>query len=104
MKSQVYKNYARVIAELEGGPAVSMDERRMFRFQSAQIPPRCARMASDLYRICGGNAIYEKHAFGRLLNDIMAIQTHQLNNYQLHANAWAGTLLGDPSAAQNYYA
>lgn len=104
MKSQVYKNYARVIAELEGGPAVSMDERRMFRFQSAQIPPRCARMASDLYRICGGHAIYEKHAFGRFLNDIMAIQTHQLNNYQLHANAWAGTLLGDPAAAQNYYA
>lgn len=104
MKSQVYKNYARVIAQLEGGPAVSMDERRMFRFQSAQIPPRCARMASDLYRICGGHAIYEKHAFGRFLNDIMAIQTHQLNNYQLHANAWAGTLLGDPAAAQNYYA
>jgi hypothetical protein len=34
----------------------------------------------------------------------MAIQTHQLNNYQIHANAWAGALLGDETAAQNYYA
>ncbi len=104
MKSQVYKNYARVISELAGGPKVSMDDRRMFRFQSSQIPPRCARLANELFRICGGHAVYESHAFGRLLNDIMAIQTHQLNNYQLHANAWAGTLLGDTTASQNYYA
>lgn len=105
MKSQLYKNYGRVIAEIEGaGPPVSMDERRQFRFQSSQIPPRVARMANELYRICGGHAVYESHAFGRLMNDIMAIQTHQLNNYQLHANAWAGSLLGDENAARNYYA
>jgi len=105
MKSQVYKNYARVIAHVEGpGPEVPMDDRRQFRFQSSQIPPRCARIATELYRICGGHAIYEGNAFGRYLNDIMAIQTHQLNNYQLHANAWAGTLLGDAGAAKNYYA
>lgn len=105
MKSQVYKNYARVIAEVEqSGPDVPMDDRRQFRFQSSQIPPRVARIATELYRICGGHAIYENQAFGRYLNDIMAIQTHQLNNYQLHANAWAGTLLGDENAARNYYA
>ena len=105
MKSQVYKNYARVIADVAGsGPEVPIEERRMFRFQSSQIPPRCARMANELYRICGGHAIYENQSFGRYLNDIMAIQTHQLNNYQIHANAWAGDLLGDPTAAQNYYA
>lgn len=104
MKSQVYKNYARVIRELEGGPAVSMDERRQFRFQSSQIPPRCARLAAELFRISGGHAIYTKHDFGRLFNDIMAIQSHQLNNYQHHATAWAGTLLGDEKVAANYFA
>lgn len=105
MKSQLYKNYGRVIGEVTGtGPAVPMDERRQFRFQSSQIPPRVARLANELFRICGGHAVYEAHAFGRLLNDIVAIQSHQLNNYQLHANAWAGTLLGDENAASNYYA
>jgi 3-hydroxy-9,10-secoandrosta-1,3,5(10)-triene-9,17-dione monooxygenase len=104
MKGQVYRNYARMVAEAEGGPVISMDERRSFRFQGAQIPPRCARHAGELYRIAGGHAIYENTAFGRYLNDLMAIQTHQLNNYQLHARAWAGTLLGDATAAQNYYA
>ena len=105
MKSQLYKNYGRVIGEVMGtGPAVPMDDRRQFRFQSSQIPPRVARLANELFRICGGHAVYEVHAFGRLLNDIMAIQSHQLNNYQLHANAWAGTLLGDENAANNYCA
>lgn len=104
MKSQVYKNYARVIAEAEGGTAVPIDERRHFRFQASQIGPRCAKYANDLYRITGGNAIYENQAFGRFLNDLMAIQTHQLCNYQLHANAWAGSLLGYEDAAKNYHA
>ncbi|HAX23314.1 MAG TPA: acyl-CoA dehydrogenase [Hydrogenophaga sp.] len=104
MKSQVYKNYARVIAEVEGGTSVPMDDRRQFRFQASQIGPRCAKYANELYRITGGNAIYEDQAFGRFLNDLMAIQTHQLCNYQLHANAWAGTLLGYEEAARNYHA
>jgi 3-hydroxy-9,10-secoandrosta-1,3,5(10)-triene-9,17-dione monooxygenase len=104
MKSQVYKNYARVISEAQNGPVVPIDDRRQFRFQSAQIAPRCAQHANDLYRITGGHAIYEDQAFGRYLNDLMAIQTHQLCNYQLHANAWAGSLLGDENAAKNYHA
>ena len=105
MKSQVYKNYARLIAEIEGvGPAVSMDDRRKFRYQAAQIAPRCAKFANELFRISGGHAIYEHNAFGRYLNDLMAIQTHQLCNYQLNANAWAGPLLGYEEAAKNYAA
>lgn len=104
MKSQVYKNYARVIAQTNGGPSVSIDERRQFRFQASQIGPRCAKYANELYRITGGNAIYENQAFGRFLNDLMAIQTHQLCNYQLHANAWAGSLLGYEEAAKHYHA
>lgn len=104
MKSQVYKNYARVIWELEGGPALSMDERRQFRFQSSQISPRCARLAAELFRLSGGHAIYRKNDFGRLYNDIVAIQSHQLNNYQHHASVFAGVLLGDEKAAANYFA
>ncbi len=104
MKTQVYKNYARVIAELEKGPSISMDERRQFRFQSSQIPPRCAHLAGELFRLSGGHAIYKQYDFGRLYNDLIAIQSHQLNNYQHHANAWAGTLLGDEKIAQNYFA
>lgn len=105
MKNQVYRNYARLIAEIEGvGPEVSMDERRKFRYQSAQIAPRCALFANELFRVCGGHAIYERNPFGRYLNDIMAIQTHTLCNYQVNANAWAGPLLGYAEAAQNYAA
>lgn len=104
MKSQLYKNYARVIAELEGGPAVSIHERRQFRFQSSEIPARCTRLAAELFRLSGGHAIFSKYDFGRIYNDIIAIQSHQLNNYQHHANAWAGTLLGDEKIAQNYFA
>lgn len=104
MKGRIYANYAALMADVEGRRTLSMDERRSFRFQSAQIPSRCAHLASDLYRITGGTAIYADQPFGRYLNDLMAIQTHGLNNYQPHANAWAGTLLGNSDAAKNYQA
>ncbi len=104
MKSQIYKNYGRLIRELEGGPVVPMADRRQFRFQAAQIGPRCAQFANDLFRTTGGHAIYEHHAFGRYLNDLMAIQTHQLCNYQLNAKAWVGPMLGDEEAARHYQA
>lgn len=104
MKGQVYKNYARLIAELGGAEKVSMDDRRKFRYQAAKIGPRCAEFSNELFRVSGGHAIYESNAFGRYLNDLMAIQTHQLCNYQLNANAWAGPLLGYEEAAKNYAA
>ena len=85
--------YAQVAALRAGAPN-----------EAAQIAPRCAKFANELFRISGGHAIYEQHAFGRYLNDLMAIQTHQLCNYQLNANAWAGPLLGYEEAAQSYAA
>jgi hypothetical protein len=103
MKSQTYKNFARLIAAVQGtGPEVSMDDRRKFRYQAACIPARCAQYAAELFRISGGHAIYDGQPFGRYLNDLMAIQTHQLCNYQLNANARSGPLLGYAEAAKNY--
>lgn len=104
MKGRLYANYANLIAQAEGRLTVTMDTRRQYRFQSALIPSRCAQLACDLYRVAGGSAIYEERPLGRYLADIMAIQTHGLNNYQVHANAWAGTLLGNEEAAKNYIA
>jgi 3-hydroxy-9,10-secoandrosta-1,3,5(10)-triene-9,17-dione monooxygenase len=104
LKGAVYKNYARLVNEVAGGAPISIDERRKFRFQAAQIPQRCTELATEMYRVAGGSAIFETRPFGRLINDMFAIQTHRLNNYQPHANAWIGTLMGDEKAAAHHVA
>lgn len=104
MRSQVYKNYALLLDAADAGVEVQIEVRRSFRFQSAQIPTRCARLANELYRITGGTAIYTSSPFGRYLNDLLAIQTHGLNNYQAQANTWIGALMGDAESAKNQYA
>jgi 3-hydroxy-9,10-secoandrosta-1,3,5(10)-triene-9,17-dione monooxygenase len=104
MRGQVYRNYAQLLEAAVAGTQVPLNERRAFRFQSSQIPTRCARLANELYRIMGGTAIYESRPFGRYLNDLLAIQTHGLNNFQVQANFWIGALLGDEESARNPYA
>lgn len=104
LKGAVYRNYALLIKEAMGGDVVGIDDRRKFRFQAAQIPQRCTELASELYRVAGGSGISTNKPFGRIINDIYAIQTHRLNNYQPHANAWIGTLMGYQDAAKNFVA
>lgn len=104
MRTQVYKNYALLIDAAESGQELPINLRKSFRFQSSQIPTRCARLANELYRITGGTAIYTHAPFGRYLNDLLAIQTHGLNNFQAQANSWIGAVMGDPDALKNQYA
>lgn len=104
LKNTIYTNYARLIAEVGGGAPISIDDRRKFRFQAAQVPHRCAELAAEMFRVLGGTAVYESRPFGRYMNDILAIQSHRLNHYQPHANAWIGTLMGDTTAAAHFVA
>lgn len=104
LRNTIYVNYARLVNEIGGGAAISIDDRRKFRFQAAQVPQRCTELAAELYRVAGGAALFESRPFGRFINDMFAIQTHRLNNYQPHANAWIGTLMGDETAAAHFVA
>lgn len=79
----------------EGGEEDNLFLRRLFRYQTGSAPERCAELASELYRVCGGSGISEKLPFGRLLNDILAVRSHITNNYQPHATTLAGGLMGE---------
>lgn len=78
----------------EGGEEDHLFERRLFRYQTGAAPERCAELASEIYRVCGGTGISEKLPFGRLYNDILAVRSHITNNYQPHATALVGGLMG----------
>ncbi|MBH0122187.1 acyl-CoA dehydrogenase [Rhodococcus sp. CX] len=92
-KGRLYANYGAVIAEATGGAAVSPERLEEFRFQSAYIPARAARYGTELYRVAGGTGIYNTRPFGRYLTDLMATQTHAINNFQARAMDWMGPLL-----------
>ncbi|UYP17908.1 acyl-CoA dehydrogenase [Rhodococcus sp. Z13] len=92
-KGRLYANYGAVIAEAAGGNKVSPERLEEFRFQSAYIPARAARYGTELYRVAGGTGIYNKHPFGRYLTDLMATQTHAINDFQGRSVDWIGPML-----------
>lgn len=97
-KGRLYANYAALIAQAQGIMTVSTQDQEKFRFQSAHIPARAARLATELFRVAGGTGIYENQPFGRYLADIQATQTHALNNYQARALDWMGPILDTTNA------
>ncbi|MGW0036829.1 hypothetical protein [Gordonia sp. NPDC003376] len=97
-KGRLYANYAALIAQSEGTLVLTEEELEKFRFQSAHIPGRAARLATELFRVAGGTGIYDNLPFGRYLADINATQTHALNNYQARAVDWMGRVLDTTDA------
>lgn len=95
LKGSLHRSFALQQQWLEEGTEdAHLFERRMFRFQTAAAPARCAELASELYRVCGGSGVSGALPFGRLLNDILAVRAHITNNYQPHATALVGALMG----------
>ncbi|GAB2470052.1 acyl-CoA dehydrogenase family protein [Streptomyces incanus] len=97
-KGRLYANYAAMLSEAGGGARVSDERLEEFRFQSAHIPARAARYGTELYRVAGGTGIYNAQPFGRYLTDLMATQTHAINNYQARAMDWIGPILDTTGA------
>jgi 3-hydroxy-9,10-secoandrosta-1,3,5(10)-triene-9,17-dione monooxygenase len=99
MKASMHKAFALMEKwRAEGTADDHMQERRMFRYQTGAGPARCADLASELYRVCGGSGLYQNQPFGRLFNDILAVRSHITNNYQPHATALVGPMMGVETA------
>ncbi len=95
LKSSVHRSFVHMDRWIRhGGEERHLFERRLFRYQTGAAPERCAELASELYRVCGGSGISENLPFGRLLNDILAVRSHITNNFQPHATALVGGLMG----------
>jgi len=95
LKGSLHRSFALQERWLEDGTEDEhLFERRLFRYQTGAAPERCADLASELYRVCGGSGVSEALPFGRLFNDILAVRAHITNNYQPHATALVGSLMG----------
>ena len=70
MQVLLKRNFAELMASVTGGPAVSIERRVHFRYQSAQVAERCAQAANALLRYAGGNGIYHRNPLVRRFLDL----------------------------------
>ncbi|WP_322075224.1 acyl-CoA dehydrogenase family protein [Burkholderia cenocepacia] len=94
MKVLLQRNFAELMASVTGGPAVSIERRVHFRYQSAQVAERCAQAANALLRYAGGNGIYHRNPLVRRFLDLHAARAHYANNVDRFGQNLGAVMLG----------
>lgn len=94
MKLELHRNFAAMMATLERGEYLDVNDRIHYRYQSAAVAERCGTYVDRLYHACGGQGIYTDHPIGRFLADIHAARLHYANNADKFARNYGGVLLG----------
>nr|WP_277627178.1 acyl-CoA dehydrogenase family protein [Burkholderia stabilis] len=94
MKVLLKRNFAELMASVTGGPAVSIERRVHFRYQSAQVAERCAQAANTLLRYAGGNGIYHRNPLVRRFLDLHAARAHYANNVDRFGQNLGAVMLG----------
>ncbi|WP_107312826.1 acyl-CoA dehydrogenase family protein [Burkholderia metallica] len=94
MKVLLRRNFAELMASVTGGPAVSIERRVHFRYQSAQVAERCAQAANALLRYAGGNGIYHRNPLVRRFLDLHAARAHYANNVDRFGQNLGAVMLG----------
>lgn len=97
MKLALARNFDDMMAHAERGQQAPVNERLLYRFQSAQVVDICAEYVSKLLKSCGGSGIYNSHPLVRYFLDIHAGRAHVANNQGPVGRNFGGVLLGEPN-------
>ena len=97
MKLALVRNFNEMMDYAIRGQQAPVDDRLLFRFQSAQVVDICADLVSKLLKSCGGSGIYNSHPLVRYFLDIHAGRAHVANNQGPVARNFGGVLLGEPN-------
>ena len=94
MKNTLYANFDHLEYCAANNITPDLKDRLRFKYQSAEVASRCGTLATKLYRVAGGSALFATRNFGTIFNNIMAGGQHQANSYQSSGANFGATLLG----------
>lgn len=94
LKLALSRNLDTMMACAERGQAAPIEDRLLYRYQSAQVPEVCAQHVSKLLKTCGGSGIYLSHPVQRYFLDIHSARSHVANNHDMFARNYGSVLLG----------
>lgn len=95
MKTTLNRNFGVLMEKARAGEELDLEQRLLFRFQSAQILDRCAELISRLFYSCGAQGTYRSSPLVRTFVDIHTGRTHIANNPFKVARNFGGFMLGN---------
>jgi 3-hydroxy-9,10-secoandrosta-1,3,5(10)-triene-9,17-dione monooxygenase len=97
MKLVLRDTLANLLDYASRGEIPPMEERLLYKYQSAKVTERCSLLAARLLKSAGGTSLFANKPFGRLVADITAGGQHVANQFDTYGRNWGGTMLGLPS-------
>ncbi|MFA5119936.1 flavin-dependent monooxygenase [Zavarzinia sp.] len=94
MRLVLRRNITQMYEQACRGEFTEISERLRYRYQSAEVPERCANLAQRLFKAGGGAAVFNKLPFARILADIHTGRAHAANQADSIGRNWGGVMLG----------
>ena len=98
MEVVLRRNFDDMMQIVEGGEALPMEKRVLYRYQSATVVRRCAALVDALLPLLGGRAIYNSSPIVQPWLDLNAARAHVANDPNNMAADVVGGLMGEPPA------
>ena len=98
MEVVLRRNFDDMMGIVEGGAALPMEKRVLYRYQSATVVRRCADLVDALLPLLGGRAIYNSSPIVQPWLDLNAARAHVANDPNNMAGDVVGGLMGEPPA------
>lgn len=80
MEAVLHRNMEALMARATAGEDIPMQDRAMYRYQSASVARRCADIVDDLMPLLGGRAIYNSSPLVQPWLDLNAARQHVAND------------------------
>lgn len=97
MKHTLFRNFNTLMEQARANQDYDLEQRLLFRFQSAQILDRCAALISRLFYACGAQGVYRSSPLARAFVDIHTGRTHVANNPDKVGRNFGGFMVGHPN-------
>jgi 3-hydroxy-9,10-secoandrosta-1,3,5(10)-triene-9,17-dione monooxygenase len=94
MRAVIRDTFRTLEAYAVRGEQAPLEQRLVFKFQSAQTSTRAVDLALKLYRVVGGSGLFEDTPFPRMVDDIVAARQHQFNQDSLFCANIGGIAMG----------
>lgn len=94
MTATLHRNYAAMVGHAKSGNQTPLEQKLLFKYQSAAVTDRCVDVAGKLFRSVGGSGLFDTHPFSRIYSDILTARQHVSNQSQVWGRNLGGTLMG----------
>jgi len=94
MEAIMYRNFDRMVAQVDAGDPVPVEDRTKYRYQASLVIEKCMGVVDSLFSSAGGSSVFIGSDIQQRFLDIHTARAHVANNPASFARNYGSTLLG----------